>query len=329
VRDTCAAAVVSAVILFGGFNHGAAQTPEFEQLSSQGPALMRQGRHTEAEAVFKTALQVARESARDHRSASVALNNLGLACGKLGKAADAMAYFELALSELEKAGARNDDEIASELHNLAVAELQAGTPARAERSLRRALALPGLAEKQRPALEAALASSLFRQGQHGEAGALFRRLLSESDEGKDLDPMLAAAILHDLGVVCTSSGHLAEGAGYFSRALALQEKARGENHPILLAGLRNLAYTYAVLHRTAEAEVLLRRAIAIAETAFGRDPAIRGKLLADYAAVLKQLKRKAEARQALRDAEAILAKAGETDFSRYTVDAADLMRKTH
>ena len=101
------------------------------------------------------------------------------------------------------------------------------------------------------------------RGENEQAEQLFRaahELLQQTD-----NPLLAASVATNLGVLRMSQQRPAEAVALFREALAAGERLLGPDHPLLLRRLCNLAGVLSSLGQQAEAEPLLVRAMALGD----------------------------------------------------------------
>jgi CHAT domain-containing protein/tetratricopeptide (TPR) repeat protein len=135
----------------------------------------------------------------------------------------------------------------------------------------------------------ALAVVYTYRGRHGDAEALYRRLLAIDD-----DP----ATLANLAGLYVEQQRFSEAETLLLRALAMQEKKR-PNSPAVGITLNSLGYVYRATERYVEAEQVYRRALAIHEKAADNffDLSIT---LNNLAVVLRELRRYDEAADLLR-----------------------------
>jgi tetratricopeptide (TPR) repeat protein len=109
----------------------------------------------------------------------------------------------------------------------------------------------------------ALANVHRVRGEIGEADRLFTAAMELLRQGDD--PVLAATVATNLGVLRIDQQRTDEAGALFREALQLGEKHFGPDHPLLVRRLCNVAALYSSTGRPTEAWPLLERALRIAE----------------------------------------------------------------
>src|SRR5262249_53245435 len=148
--------------------------------------------------------------------------------------------------------------------------LEQGQHGKAERSLRRLLALRPDASGRDPvdSIRTLQLQALSMQDMHRyrDAERLYRQALSvgENPTGDQID-RATAAVWNNLARLYIETGRPGEAVAPLQRALRTFEKLSPDNHPDLVKPKANLALVYATLHRPLEAEPLITRALAIEE----------------------------------------------------------------
>lgn len=111
-------------------------------LCGLGDALAGQGRHAEAEACYREALDLFARSARpDHPEVAYALHNLGDALCAVGRTADAESCYRESIARKTAAFGEHHHEIAGTLANLAAMLFETGRRAEARAAMQRALSI--------------------------------------------------------------------------------------------------------------------------------------------------------------------------------------------
>ena len=192
-----------------------------------------------------------------------------------GRFLNAYSHFSRALEVWRKlARAPNDPAIPHALNNVALAEVELGKYADAERHYRKALAqYEQRLGKDHPDTGKVLGNLgllLVTTGRARQALPLYRHQLAiaEAQFGKD---SLPAAAAHDnLGNALTRLGKLPEGLRELQTALRLEEKLAGKDHPDVASVLHAIAI---VLRKAGKLDLALGanlRAVAIMKKAYGR-----------------------------------------------------------
>jgi tetratricopeptide (TPR) repeat protein len=101
------------------------------------------------------------------------------------------------------------------------------------------------------------------------ADSAYRRAAAAAAGLSDQDPLLEAALLHNLGGLAHSRGDAATGIPFAERGLALRTEALGLGHPDVARDLNALGALYHLAGRFADAERSYRQALADFETSYG------------------------------------------------------------
>jgi tetratricopeptide (TPR) repeat protein len=253
-----------------GVNH-----PNYaDALSGLAMVYASQGKHEDAEALFKRALAI-REKAlgAGHPDVAHALNALAIVYEKQGRYGDAEAHYKRALAIDEKALDPSHPDVSQILNNLAVVYRLQGKYGDAEALYKRALALrekalgtnhPDVAQTLNN-----LANLYATQGRYEDAEAFFKRVLAIQQEKLGKDHPDVTRTLNNLAIVYDSQGKYRDAEVFFKRALAIKEKVLGATHFEVAQVLNNLAVVYRLQGRYGDAEALCKRALEISEKALG------------------------------------------------------------
>lgn len=209
-----------------------------------------------------------------------------------GKHEEAMALLEQTLKSLKQMpGNRRVEAIA--LNNLGLVEWQLGQHAKAERDLRRAIALIDSPSKGRDPLLAPFLNNLALvyqdQNQLGRAERCERRVLAILETLEPRQRFDEATTLNALGVSLTQQGRRREGLELLERAMAVWDSLpRGvEVDKSRAQCLLNLAAVYFVIGRLdeaargqAEAVATIGRLVAPAHPEFIKALMVQGQILA-------------------------------------------------
>jgi tetratricopeptide (TPR) repeat protein len=229
-----------------------------------------QGRYTEAEPLYRRALELSGANLpADHPDIAGSLNNLANNLDHQGRYAEAEPLHRHAL-ELSGANLPADHpDIAGSLNNLANNLDHQGRYAEAEPLHRRALELRDAnLPPNHPDIGGSmdnLASNLDRQGRYAEAEPLHRRALALMEANLPPTHPGMAASVNNLARHLDNQGRYAEAEPLHRRALALMEANLPPDHPHIAVSLNNLANNLDHQGRYAEAEPLHRRALALIE----------------------------------------------------------------
>ena len=209
------------------------------------------------------------------KAASRVLNGSGWYLWEQGRYAEARAFYERALSIVERVLGPDDPEVPRTLNNLANVYWSQGRYTEAQSLTERGLAIR---ERVLGANHPDVASSLNTLGlqyrEHGrfeEAMVLLARALAIRELALGPEHPLVAHSLSNYANVLCDLGRYAEAQPLYERALEIRERALAPDHPDIAASLNNLAAVNADQGRYAQAQRLSERALAIAERTLGKD----------------------------------------------------------
>jgi len=198
----------------------------------------------------------------------------------LDRFADARATTVAAIAILDRAGHHTDDDDSVTLwcqaqERLAGLERLAGDFAEAAARLRAVAdrASAALGENSLAVVSAANSLGVVcKQASDLDAAeAAYRRAEAAAAGLTDPDPLLEAALLHNLGGLAHSRGDAATGIPLAERGAALREKTLGPRHPDVAGDLNALGALYHLDGRFADAERCYRQALTAFEDAYGPD----------------------------------------------------------
>lgn len=230
-----------------------------------------------------------------------------------GKRPEAMARLRTAIAELTALFGRDNGEIATLQHNLALHALEAGqidVAAQALDEAERVLAASGRGRSVIAIgvlnLQAALA---LRQGDAAGAEKLWRQAVER--QRRDYGPSLAlAAIELNLGRLIMAGSRFAEAMPILEGALGIAAPLAGESNAVTIMLRQSRATGLMVQERLAEAQGEIDQALRAARAAFGERHPYVGIGLGARSQILLAQSDPAAAMQALDQAEAILREAG-------------------
>ena len=200
----------------------------------------------------------------------------------LDRFADARATTVAAIAILDRAGHQTDDDDDDSVtlwcqaqERLAGLERLAGDFAEAAARLRAVAdrASAALGENSLAVVSAANSLGVVcKQASDLDAAeAAYRRAEAAAAGLTDPDPLLEAALLHNLGGLAHSRGDAATGIPLAERGAALREKTLGPRHPDVAGDLNALGALYHLDGRFADAERCYRQALTAFEDAYGPD----------------------------------------------------------
>ena len=243
-----------------------------QSLESKATLLRWQGKFGEAEALYREALRITRNSAPDttEREGQI-LQGLGLNFSQQGDETIALSIFEEGLS-LARNGRLPDRVRAELLGSAGVSHRRLEHYDQAAASYREALAIQrGLLGPNHPEVGTLLnnlAVVMNSTGKFDEAEALNREamLVRQIALGKD-HPYVANSMVN-LAVTLEAKGNWQAAADLYEQAASIVRASLGPNHPRLAQILRNWGVLLANQSRTGEALPLLREALRIRRAAF-------------------------------------------------------------
>jgi CHAT domain-containing protein/tetratricopeptide (TPR) repeat protein len=278
------------------------------QVNDFGWMRQRQGRHEEAEALLKEALEIRRAQLRpDHPLIAQSLVNLGAVFASLGRYAETEQAYREGL-RIRRACYRSDHtDVAMSLGILASFLARDGRYAEAESLAREAAELAaridGPGSARAADADQALAEVLAEQGRLVEAERLLRRVLAvrEATVGSTA---AGATAMNELGIVLGKQRKDQESRLLLERALDIRRSRLGPNHALTLTSLNNLAVMLTHTGDYVPAESLLRDAVALLGEDF-KEQELAATLLNNLGLVLKFTGRSVEAEPLYRRALAI------------------------
>lgn len=215
----------------------------YEARSAEGRAAYAEGRHDEALAAFRAALD--HLGGADDRRRAVAWMNLAGACRATDRAAEAEAWLRKALALRRQQLGERHAGLLLPLTALAEVQRDRGQLEEAEAlfaeavSLRRGL-LAGRRLELASALSALAALSRTR-GRRAEALARYREALDETRAALGDSHPQTATLLANLALVTGEQGDWAGAAGLHEQALGVLERSLGDADPRLARPLERLA----------------------------------------------------------------------------------------
>jgi tetratricopeptide (TPR) repeat protein len=301
----------------------------WDQHSSRGSTLERQGQHTAAEREFAAALPLAETLGPDNWRLPLTLHNLGSVMRELGRYPESERYYRRAISIWEVHLPRRQVELAGTLQNLGALDLMWGRYSRAELNYRRAYELRlnalGPSHPQVAASLHGLAELATARRRYPEAEELYRRATPILEAAYGADSLTVADIFHNLGVLYSEMHRDAEARTRLERAAAIYDQTV-PSHPNLATILYNLAELDLKAGDLARAGERLERAMRICETSLPPDHQETAIVLAAYGRFLSQTHHKKEAKLASERARAILSQTARERGYAYTFDASAFTR---
>ena len=244
--------------------------------SSQALCLFKEGKHTEAAALYELLLPaVERLHGPDSTNTAALLNNLALTYNALGSYAKAAPLAQRSLQIRERKLGKDDPLVAESLNNLASLYYDMGQYAKAEPLYRRGLQIrEDQFGKDDPAVAASLnnLAVLYKvQGQYAKAAPLYQRSLDIWEARLGKDHLRVATALNNLANLHSDLGQYGQAATLYERSLEIRERQLGKDHPDVAQSLNNLAFLSKIRGQYEQAEQLYERSLRIQEAKLGKD----------------------------------------------------------
>ena len=235
-----------------------------------------QGRYSEAEPLFKQALDLRKRTlAENHPLVASSLNSLAELYRRQGRYSEAEPLLKQALELRKRTLGENHPDVASSLNNLAELYKNQGRYSEAEPLLKQALELrKRTLGENHPDVASSLnnlAELYENQGRYSKAEPLlkqalelYRRLLGKNHPD-------VAGSLNNLAELYENQGRYSEAEPLLKQALELFKRTLGENHSLVATSLSNLAALYYRQGRYSEAEPLLKQALELRKRTLGEN----------------------------------------------------------
>lgn len=250
--------------------HGASMQDAWIQQVRLANGLADHGRFSEAQRLYRMALDEASKSADDLR-AGVVLYNLGRLYDRNGLLRDAEKSFLSAVAALRRSGAAEEGLLARSCAGLSAVYIRTGQYARAEALIREALEGGWLVlEADRAALEGNLGVILAHRGRFAEAVEMLRRVIERCGNHPAGDVRETGAIAAaSLAGIQMRRGRWEEALHWYSRAIAALESVPSPAPATLAAALADFAHALQQKGDNRAAEEMYLRAMAVAEERLG------------------------------------------------------------
>jgi CHAT domain-containing protein/Tfp pilus assembly protein PilF len=235
-----------------------------------------QGRYTEAEPLYKQALELTKRTlGENHSDVASSLNNLAVLYQYQGRYTEAEPLYKQALELRKRTLGENHPDVARSFNNLAVLYQSQGRYTEAEPLYKQALELTKrtLGENH-PDVATSLdnLAVLYQyQGRYTEAEPLYKQALELRKRTLGENHPDVARSFNNLAVLYQSQGRYTEAEPLLQQALALNKRTLGENHPDVAESLNNLAVLYQSQGRYTEAGPLLQQALALNKRTLGEN----------------------------------------------------------
>ena len=225
-----------------------------------------QGRYSEAEPLYKEALQLCEKLlGKEHPGTLISINNLARLYHSQGRYGEAEPLLKEALQLGEKVLGKEHPDTLTSINNLA-----------------------------------ALYS---KQGRYGEAESLYKKALQLCEKvlGKEHPDTLTS--ISSLAGLYHYQGRYSEAEPLLKEALQLGEKVLGKEHPDTLISIHNLALLYEAQGRYSEAEPLYKQALQLSEKVLGKEHPNTLEFHTNYIFLMMNMKKHSLAFRLLKQAE--------------------------
>jgi tetratricopeptide (TPR) repeat protein len=230
-------------------------------LANRAARLHWEAKYSDAEALYRRALDEWPRSEASARGRAIVLGNLGTLLRDTRRYAESETALGEAEKELETLGGPALADAGHLLDNLAVLFRSEGDLPKAASCAERATVIVDAAEK--PTNRLVVASIYIEQRRYQEA----EPLLAETAASPDARMALTAEV--SLAGAALAQSHFPEAEKHARRALELAKPTLPGNHPIVAVALNHLAQACRGQGQYVEAESRFREAIATWEAAFG------------------------------------------------------------
>ncbi|MBD2509794.1 tetratricopeptide repeat protein [Nostoc muscorum FACHB-395] len=245
-------------------------------LARSGYYLNERGRYSEAEPLYKKALELRqRLLGEEHPDVAISYNNLALLYSDQGRYSDAEPLHKKALELWQRLLGEEHPDVANSYNNLALLYSDQGRYSDAEPLYIKALELrQRLLGEEHPDVAQSynnLAALYYSQGQYSDAEPLYikalelwQRLLGE--EHPDV-----ANSYNNLALLYSDQGRYSDAEPLHKKALELWQRLLGEEHPDVASSYNNLARLYSDQGRYSDAEPLYIKALELRQRLLGEE----------------------------------------------------------
>jgi tetratricopeptide (TPR) repeat protein len=288
--------------------------------SNLGVLYKRENRYSDAERMYRQALELRRQRAPARPEVADAMGNLAEIYRLEGRYEEARDLTAAAVGALEQADARSPN-MPLFLSNWAVGEHNLHHLDKAEELLRRAWPLAEKSDGPQSRLVAIVANNLGQvltdKEDFAEAEALYRRAGAIFEQAGADGTNDFALTLSNLGRLISKMGRGAEARAAELRALAMLNGQPRSDDRLRAAIWHNLGNIETADGHFAEALGYFQRSLATRERILGRDHPLVASLFFDYAEAAQRAGQRSQARKLRKQAERV-----EARQRVYTVDAS-------
>ena len=245
-------------------------------LNSQGDALYNQGKYSEAEPLYRKALDINRAVlGENHPDTATSYSNVASNLGDQGRYREAEPLFRKALGIYRAVLGENHPYTSTSYDNVALSLSKQGRYGEAESLYRKALDINrAVLSENHPYTSTSydnVAISLSKQGRYGEAEPLYRKALDIRRATLGENHLDTATSYNNLALNLNAQGRSAEAEPLFRQVLEIRRAIFGENHRDTGESYNNLAANLNEQGRFGEAEPLYGKGLNIRRKALGEN----------------------------------------------------------
>lgn len=277
----CSAALSAIFVSAAGTSPAQAQTApstaeDAKALNSQGEALYNQGKYSEAEPLFRKALEIRRATlGENHRDTGESYNNLAIIINTQGRYREAEPIYNKGLEIRRATLGENHPDTGESYNNIAFNLDDEGRYGEAEPLYRKALNIrrAALGENHTDTAQSYnnVAYNLVVRGRYGAAEPLYRKSLDIFRAVLGENHPDTATSYDNVANLLDLMGRHGEAEPLQRKALDIRRATLGENHPNTAASYNNIAFGLRSQGRYREAEPLDRNALGIERAALGEN----------------------------------------------------------
>jgi tetratricopeptide (TPR) repeat protein len=237
-------------------------------------AAYHEGKLAEGEVNYAEAMELYRTAVMLEKDNPDYLRAAGNMARKLGNYAQAQEWLERLL-KIREAEGKEDVELSSTQHELAILYEDIDKYNEAEKLYRRSLSIK---EKIFGEENFELLSSLNnlvllyrRQGRYEEAEPLFQRLIAISEKTLGKGHPRVVEAMNSMAVFYEKHGNYAKAELLFQRALEISEKTLGKEHPRVAEAMNSMAVLYEKMGNYEKSELFFQRVVEIRKKNLGNE----------------------------------------------------------
>ncbi|WP_208341799.1 tetratricopeptide repeat protein, partial [Aetokthonos hydrillicola] len=245
-------------------------------LARTGYYLLERGQYSEAEPLYKKALELyQRLLGQEHPDVAQSYNNLAELYRAQGRYQDAEPLCQKALELRQRLLGQEHPDVAQSYNNLAALCDSQGRYQDAEPLYQKALELrQRLLGQEHPDVAQSynnLALLYYSQGRYQDAEPLYQKALELRQRLLGQEHPDVAASYNNLALLYYSQGRYQEAEPLYQKALELWQRLLGQEHPHVATSYNNLAALYRAQGRYQEAEPLYQKALELRQRLLGQE----------------------------------------------------------